>query len=222
MTATTTSSTRSTGSYLASGRRPAQHRRRVAILDQFDLSLPARSRRATPARAATWPPAGMAASSAAWASLAPGADSSGPLRMHTSTSSVNLTALPSEVMGVKLRRGHASNDAGADEGRHGRPAGVGLPQVSLGQVVPAICRTYSTVRPRGEVEIMARIAEESDGGPAAGFVGEGGAPFGTWRRDGRRAGAGSFQRHAGGQGGRGNAEGMVPPTPDGCLSPATT
>ena len=136
-----------------------------------------------------------------------------PARLHTYQSAVKVTALPVTVIGVTASGGGITTVPVPIKDGAGDLLPSAIPQVHL----------YKTARylpdepftdPTAEVDIMARIKHNLSVAPLAGFVGEGGAPFGGMTRsvDGALERA-VFSGMPVVKVGRGNAEGMVPINP---------
>jgi len=136
-----------------------------------------------------------------------------PARMHTHTSCVTLPLLPSSVMGVKGAEGTILPVPVPVKDAAGDLLASAIPQVYVyktGRYLP----DEPFTSPEAEVDIMARIERNLQLAPLAGFVGEGGAPFGGMTRsvDGALERA-VFSGMPVVKVGRGNAEGMVPINP---------
>jgi hypothetical protein len=133
-----------------------------------------------------------------------------PVRRHTSTSEVRLSMLPAEVSGVAGdRSGGLSRVTVAVKGGDGSLLPAAIPHVALWKHARYLAAD-ATTDPSSEVELLARIERNLRANPLAGFVVEGGAPYGSSAPSAdaalRRA---SFSGMPVVRTSRGNAEGFV-------------
>lgn len=124
-----------------------------------------------------------------------------PARLHTYKSAVKITALPASVTGVRYGEGGIMRVDVPVKDAAGDLLSSAIPTVTLAKTARYLPADTSGSA-EAEVDLLARIAKNLKDAPLAGFVGEGGAPFGGMTRSvGCRAGAGRVQRDARCEGG---------------------
>ncbi len=136
-----------------------------------------------------------------------------PVKRHTYFSEVNLTRLPRSVPGVR------QGDAGIEtvdvtiKDEEGLLLEAAMPTVTFAKYGRYLAEANAD--PEDEVEVLARIERNLATSPLAGFIGEGGAPFGNMTRSLDEALARAvLSGMPVVKVGRGNAEGMVPRNDD--------
>lgn len=137
-----------------------------------------------------------------------------PVKRHTYCSEVNLTRLPTTTTGVRMTDAGIVTIEVPVKDAAGLLAPGCVPKVTMVKYGRYLSDDAANT-PESEVEVQARIDKNLADAPLAGFIGEGGAPFGnlTEAQDGalRRA---VFSGMPVVKVGRGNAEGVVPRTDD--------
>jgi L-asparaginase len=133
-----------------------------------------------------------------------------PAARHTWRSEVNLTRLPSEVMGVRQEGSQIRTVPVAIKGPHGRLLDTAIPKVAIAK--DASYWDDGSPDPEAEVDLIATISHMLKTAPLAGFVVEGFTPYGRSASNARTR----LMLRAAHSGipvvrvGRGNTEGFVP------------
>ena len=134
-----------------------------------------------------------------------------PTARHTWRSAVNLTQLPSEVMGVRREGVGIARVPVAIKGPNGRLLGTAIPKVAIAKDA-SYWDDDGGPDPEAEVDLIAMISRMLTTAPLAGFVLEGFTPYGRPASNARH----QLMRRAVYSGlpvvcvGRGNTEGFVP------------
>ena len=100
-----------------------------------------------------------------------------PTRRHTHRSQVNISRLPASVRGVRRAGDGTLETFEVPVTRDGRLLGDAIPEVRIVKHARYLPRD-GTIDPALEVEIAARVERNLTEAPLAGFVVEGGTPFG--------------------------------------------
>ena len=133
-----------------------------------------------------------------------------PARRHTAGSSVRLVDMPAEVRAVRRVDGRLVEERLAVKDVDGSLRGAAIPSVALYKHARYMVEDNAAT-PEGEVELLARMDRSLERGLLAGFVVEGGAPYGSV---GPAADAALRRATCSGMPvvrvSRGNAEGFVP------------
>lgn len=132
-----------------------------------------------------------------------------PVKRHTHTSEVRLTALPDHVQGVAASGGVPRSVQVRVKDDDGGLLPTAVPFVSFHKHARYLTED-ATARPDNEVELLARIVRNLERHPLAGFVLEGGAPYGHSSASSDAAlGLATFSGMPVVRVSRGNAEGYV-------------
>ena len=137
-----------------------------------------------------------------------------PVKRHTFNSAVNLTQLPREVQGSKVRGSKVGTIVVVVKDADGDLLPTAIPKVTIVKHARYLSDDTSGDA-SSEVDILARIEKNLRDAPLAGFVAEGSAPFGAMSNS-----VDAALKHATFSGmpvvkvGRGNAGGFVDPTRD--------
>ncbi len=100
-----------------------------------------------------------------------------PAKRHTHRSSVNLTAMPTEVIGVTGTLDRITTRSVAVKDSAGALLATGMPQVSIAKF-GRYSQVSADADPSLDPEILARVDANLADAPLAGFVGEGQNPYG--------------------------------------------